>query len=313
MTVLLLVAVMAVLAATVLERLKLGTQLSIDAAATEQARAFASAGEVIARYRIGDLLQHDANRTTLEGDWAGRPTNLPIDGGLATARIDDGGNCFNLNSLVNKGPDGVLTARPGVASQFARLITLLDAGGANADAIAAATTDWIDSDSVPQSSGAEDDAYARNGSQGRTANTIMTDVSELRSIAGVTADIYSRVRPFVCALPMTDPTLLNVNTLNPAQSVLIAALSPAIDPARARAAIELRPQHGFASPDQFWSLPPLANLPAGPERAQVRGSTHWFDLTLIVELQGAELEEHALIDARDKPARIVRRSYGEPS
>ncbi|MEP6785765.1 MAG: type II secretion system minor pseudopilin GspK, partial [Sphingomonadales bacterium] len=97
LTVLLIVSVMAILAAAALERLKLATHLTSNGAAIEQARAYAMAAETVARYRIGDLIQRDAAKTTLEGDWAGKPTNFPIDGGIATARLDDGGNCFNLN------------------------------------------------------------------------------------------------------------------------------------------------------------------------------------------------------------------------
>ena len=314
LTVLLLVAVMAVIAATSLERLKLDTQLGIDAAATDQARAFAQAGETIARFRIGDLIQHDANRTTLDGDWAGHPTNFPVDGGLATARLDDGGNCFNLNSLVDRASEGTLVARPLGMVQFARLMTALDVPGRDALAISAAAADWIDSDDRPLPGGAEDAAYASTGQVGRTANTMMADVSELRAVAGVTPALYARLRPFICALPVSDASLINVNTLSPDQAPLLMMLLAGLDPSRARAAIALRPEHGFDSLAAFWNLPPMAMIGASDEgHQQVRATTRWFDLTLIVELQAAEFEEHALIDATQKPGKIARRSFGEPS
>jgi len=41
--------------------------------------------------------------------------------------------------------------------------------------------------------------------------------------------------------------------------------------------------------------------------------TRWFRLTLNVELTGAELEEHALVDAAQKPAKLAQRSYSELS
>ena len=96
--------------------------------------------------------------------------------------------------------------------------------------------------------------------------------------------------------------------------MLLAAIIPGLDPVRAGAAIALRPSTGFASPTAFWNLPPLAGLmPAGGAAAQLRPTTQWFGLTLTIEVAGAALESHTLIDARTRPALLVRRSYGEPS
>jgi general secretion pathway protein K len=314
LTVLLIVAIMAVLAASALERLKLATHLTSNGAAIEQARAYAFAAETVARYRIGDLIQRDASRTTLEGDWAGKPTNFPIDGGLATARIDDGGNCFNLNSLVEQQQDGVLIARPLGITQFARLMTLVEVPGRDAAAIAAAAADWIDTDTVPQPGGAEDLAYANAGWGKRTANTLMADPGELRVVAGMTPAIYSRLRPFICALPVTDLTNININTLRLGQAPLLAMLLPGLDVSRAANAIDARPLRGWDSTATFWNLPSLtAAPPADDSRNQVRLTTRWFNVAVTIELADAELEENALIDAALKPAKLARRSYGEPT
>ena len=313
LTVLLLVAVMAVLAAAALERLKIGTRLTANGGAIEQARAYAMAAETVARYRIGDLIQRDAAKTTLVGNWAGQPTNFPIDGGIATARIDDGGNCFNLNSLVETGPDGTLTAKPFAFTQFARLMTLLEIPGREADSIADATADWIDSDAMPLAGGAEDNAYANARTSYLPANTLMADTSEFRAVAGVTPALYARLRPYICALPVTDLTAINVNTLRRDQAALLATVVPTLDVARAASVVEARPELGWDSLATFWSLPQLAASAVGSDRAQVKLATRWFNLALNVELAGAELEEHALIDAALKPAKLARRSYGEPS
>lgn len=314
LTVMLLVAVMAVLAAAALERLKIGTRLTANSGAIEQARAYAMAAETVARFRIGDLIQRDAARTTLVGNWAGQPTNFPIDGGVATARLDDGGNCFNLNSLVEKGPDGTLTAKSLAVGQFARLMTLLEVFGRDADSLAAATADWIDSDAAPLAGGAEDTAYADAATPYLPANMLMADTSELRAVAGVTPALYARLRPYVCALPVTDLSAINVNTLRRDQAPLLAMVVPTLDVARAASVVEARPELGWESLATFWNLPQLASAPAvGEARGQVKLATRWFNLALNIELAGAELEEHALVDAALKPAKLVRRSYGEPS
>jgi general secretion pathway protein K len=230
---------------------------------------------------------------------------------MATARLDDGGNCFNLNSLVDQAQDGVLIARPFAMAQFARLMTLLEVPGRDADALSSATADWIDSDVAPLPGGAEDAAYAAARTPYLPANTLMADTSEWRAVAGVTPALYARARPYLCALPVTDLTAINVNTLRRDQAPLLATVVPTLDSARAASVIEARPEGGWDSLATVWSLPQLAASAGEAGRAQVKLVTRWFGLTLNVELSGAELEEHALIDAAQKPAKLARRSYGE--
>ena len=124
LTVLMLVAVIAVMAGGALEKLRLSTRLASNAASGEQARAYAVAAEAMAVVRVGDLMASSPKRITLAGGWSGRPFGLPLPGGgLATARVSDGGNCFNLNGLVTQVAPGVYSS--GDITQrvrFARLI-----------------------------------------------------------------------------------------------------------------------------------------------------------------------------------------------
>src|SRR3546814_20145960 len=83
-----------------------------NAGAIDQARAYADAGVEIARLRIGDLLAARPGRTTLQGGWLGASQVLPMVGGVATARVTDGGNCFNLNSVVAGERERDLKYRP---------------------------------------------------------------------------------------------------------------------------------------------------------------------------------------------------------
>lgn len=312
LSVLLLVAVMAVLCAASLEKLKISTKLAVNSAAIDQARSYGMAAETIALFRIGDLLQRDAAKTTLQGNWAGQPTEFPIDKGIATAELNDGGNCFNLNSLVLDDGQGGYAVRPEGVVQFERLMILLQVPSNEARGIAMATADWIDTDGIPQPGGAEDAAYAGATTPYRTANVLMIDPSELRAVAGVRAPVYAALRPFLCALPVTDLSPININTIAPGQAVLLAMLAPGIDVARARRVIDDRPQVGFDSILRFWEQPGLAGAPFGAT-AQTQVKTRWYNLKVMIELAGAEFEQHALIDAALQPAKLVRRSYGEPS
>ena len=312
LTVLLLVAVIAVLAGVALERLRLSTRLAGNAATGEQARAYAESAETLAITRITNLLAPDQSRVSLVGGWSGRPFGLPLpNGGTAIARVTDGGNCFNLNALVSQSDDGRLATNPLAVLQFARLLRLLDAPGQSAQQIAASAADWIDSDQDQQSGGAEDQTYLARALPYRTAGTLMADPSELRAIDGMTPEIYARLRPFVCTLPDTTPARININTILPEQAPLIAMLFPdTLSVSAGQALLVRRPAEGFASVSTF--LNGASGLvPEGSGNGQLAVTTTFFALQVDVSLGGTQLQEHALIDASRLPARLVSRQWGE--
>ncbi|RZF66207.1 general secretion pathway protein GspK [Sphingomonas populi] len=315
LTVLLLVAVIAVLAATALERLRIAIKLGGNAVALDQARAFAEAGEALAINRISDLLGRDATRVSLAGGWSDTPIPLPVTGGIATLRITDGGNCFNLNGLVTKQSDGRYVANPDAATQFANLIRLVGAPARSPEGIAAAATDWIDSDTQALSGGAEDGGYAGLETPYRTANTLMTDPSELRAVMGVTPEIYAALRPWLCALPVAEPTMPNVNTVLPEQAPLLAVLMPgAPNVAAVRSALLSRPVTGYDDTSKFWqssAFGAAGNYGDATQKSAV--TTKWFALRTDVTVNGTDLQQNSLIDASTLPARLVSRQWGEVS
>ncbi|MFP5431590.1 MAG: type II secretion system minor pseudopilin GspK [Alphaproteobacteria bacterium] len=312
LTVLLLVAVMSVVAATALERVALATRMTGNGGAIDQARAYADAGTQIARMRIGDLVASNPARITLAGGWMGTPQSIPVPGGIATARVTDGGNCFNLNSVVTGESEASLKVRPIGVSQFQALLQALGVDARQAQGAAAALADWIDSDSVAQPGGAEDETYAQAPRPYRAANRLMVDASELRAVNGITPAIYDLARPWVCALPVTDLSPININTLLPTQAPLFAMLLPGqLSVAQARQLLAQRPPDGYGSTVQFWAMPSLSGLSPMTEVAeQVKLTTGFFEVDVSVNVGGTQLVERALIDARENPATIVRRSWG---
>jgi len=313
LTVLMLVAVIAVMAGTALEKLRLSTRLAGNAGAIEASRGYARAAETLALGRIDRLLGQDASRVTLAGGWSGKPFGMPLPGGgTAVARVADGGNCFNLNGLVIRAGPGAYTSNGAARLQFARLMRLLDIPGQSAEGIAAAAADWIDSDGDQQAMGAEDGTYLGQVPGYRTAGTLMADPSELRAVHGVTPAIYARLRPWLCTLPVAEPARININTLLPEQAPLLAMLMPETAGVEvARQALLRRPPQGFDSIDKFWSMPGFAS--GGGDTGQTAVTTTWFTLDIGVNLAGAALEQHGLVDATHLPARLVTRQWGEAS
>jgi general secretion pathway protein K len=235
---------------------------------------------------------------------------LPIPDGIATARVHDGGNCFNLNSLVAKVNGNTYTVRTAGVLQFARLMRLI--GVAGGDSIAAASADWIDSDSAPNTGGAEDAAYSGFQPAYRTANTLMADPSELRAVAGVTPQIYEKLRPFVCTLPTPQPVRINVDTIEPERAALIAAMAPdTVSVEQVRQALLARPEAGWAATSDFWSSGALSRVAPGDALAATAVTTQWFALVTDVSIGRISLRQTGLIDASQVHPRLVSRQWGE--
>ena len=296
--VLVLVGVLATLSTSLFDRLRLARALEANRDGRAVQEAAVLAAETIAVASVGPAVP--LPRAGLRfGDPAG----------LASAALTPGGNCFNLNSVA-LGPPGRTITRPLGVEQLARLLTLLDVPQDEAARIAAATADWIDVDQQPGPGGAEDPAYARAATPYRTASTPLAEVSEWRAVAGVTPAIYARARPHVCALPETELSRPNLNSMAPADAPVLAAITGAAL-ATARDAIAARPAAGWANLADFWAQPLLAGrtVPADALR-QPELRDRWFTLTVTGRDPLQPIAATGLIDASRVPARLVARRWG---
>lgn len=307
LAVLLLVAVIGAIAAGALERLRLSTALASNAAAADQARAFALGVEQLLALAATDLGAR--GRAALIGRWNGASLPMP-GGGRAETRLADGGNCFNLNSLVAGDGDGPPVPRVLGIAQFVALLTQLGLPERDAARIAAAAADWAGGGEAAGRSG--DGWYLAAETPYRAGNTLFADVSELRAVAGVSLETYARIAPFLCALPAAILSPINPDTLTPAQAPLIAMLAPGrLSPETARRLLARRPADGWREAGAFWRAagPVAAGLPL-EVLDQPAFSVGWLALETEVTVAGASLRQTSLIDARAAPARIVRRGWG---
>ncbi len=313
LSVLLMVAVLAVIAATTLDRLALSSKLSSNGNALAQGRMFSYAAESIAAARIEDLIARDSAQTTLAGGWLGKEQILPIPVGTAIATVTDASNCFNLNSLVTEA-EGAYRANSTGQDQFISLMVVLGINDNIARPVAASAADWADTDTLALSSGAEDDTYRNASKPYLAANRPYTHPSELRAVKGVTPVIYAKLRGWICALPEAGLSPLNVNTLLPEQAPLLVMLFPPnkLSPATARSYLAKRPASGYGSLIRFWEAPELAALkPPAAVQEQVKLTSKYFFLDTKVSLGETTLEGEAMILGSPAPARVLWRSWGE--
>jgi len=316
LSVLLLVAVMAIISTMVLDRTNLAVRLAANANAADRARFAALGAEAFAAGEIRRQLESSPARTVDAGGWLERDLVLPLDDGsdaTVIARVHDGGNCFNLNSVV-EGQGADLAARPVGIDQFTGLMLVLGIDLNQARPIAEALADWIDTDQLPLPAGAEDSYYLGLETPYRSAGQLLVDPGELRAVRGVTPALYARLEPWLCALPDAMLSPINVNTLAPAQAPLIAMLAPSqIDLTRARNLIAARPALGYARIADFWRPLALQSIVLGPEvEAQPQIVSRWFALDLDIADGDARWHQTSLIDAQQTPPRVVQRRLGEP-
>ncbi|HYI49765.1 MAG TPA: type II secretion system minor pseudopilin GspK [Allosphingosinicella sp.] len=314
LAVLLLVAVTGAIAAAAVEGLRLSRTIAVNANARDQGRLYADGAAQLALIAIDDRIVRSPERTTLEGGWNGATRRVVLPGGgIAEVRVRDGGNCFNVNSVADGRPGERLTRRPSGVLQLTGLMTALEVPQQDALRIAEAAADWVDGDALPGPGGAEDEAYAARPAPYRTGNTLFADPGELRALAGMTPEIYARLGPWLCALPTTDLSPININTLGADQAPLLAMLAPGqLDLARARRVLAQRPSNGWANQVEFWRLEAMSELNVPLDvQLQPQLKTNWFALDVKVTLMGSEFSEQVLVDARLQPSRIVARRWGE--
>jgi general secretion pathway protein K len=310
LTVLLLVAAMATISAVALERLNLATKLAVNAAALDQSRGYALAAEALVKVRIDDVLKQGAGDQV---GWAGRRFSVPLPDGTAAAMLTDAGNCFNINSVVSGDTASGFVPRATGGRQFERLLILLGVDPRQAEVARDSVTDWIDSDSTPSRYGAEDAFYARGQSPYLTASRPIVDASEILAVQGITPAMFRRIKPSLCALPTTDLSPININSLTVDQAPLLAMLfGVAVPVVRAQQLIAERPVAGYSSMTAFWSLPSMAGLsPDFEVTSQVKLKSRWVRANIAVAVAGWEMNEAVIYDAQQYPARIVSRNWGE--
>ena len=307
-TVLLLVAVMSVLAVALLDDIRFGIRRAVNAGENGQAQWYALGAEAIAQARIAAL---GDGRTSLMGAWPDRVFTYPLDQGRMELRLADAGACFNLNSVV-EGAGEMLQRRDQGAAQFTTLLLALGFSDQDALALTAALVDFIDSDALREPAGAEDEAYAQAAFPRRTSGTLMAEASELRGLQGVSEDVYQRLRPYICALPINDLSRINVNILPPQKAVLLTAVTDGrLLPADAARLIALRPADGWRSDTDLRAAPPVAALGgSGGLGQQVGLVTRFFRLEADVRHGDGEMLSSSLFEKNGREVRLVSRRWG---
>lgn len=317
LTVLVLVVVMATAAVALVDDVRFGVRRTVNLELNDQSFWYALGVEEYARRQIAEHAGTERERRLLSGEGGARTLQFPIEGGVVTGTLRDGGNCFNINSLIAHPEGGRERENAVAADEFRRLLEVLDFDLNDAEELTDAVMDWIDADSVPRPRGAEDYHYAGLEPPYRAGNAPLISVSELRAVRGFTPGVYDRLRPFVCALPAREPVALNAQTLAPGDApLLMMVMGETLRQSEAERVIRDRRRGGYRNLDAFWSNPVFASMEIAPAtRGRIALETRYYALEAEVAYHDAWTAIHSLLEVApgsgSAGVRVVSRYFGE--
>jgi general secretion pathway protein K len=290
LTALLVVALASIAAAQIFSRQVLDVRRTENLLNAEQAWLHVLGAEDWAR-QILHRDSKDSQRDHLAEPWALKLPPTPVDGGQISGELEDLQGRFNLNHLL----DDEGKPREADLAAFQRLLEILELPAQISDAL----LDWIDPDQLPQLQGAEDATYQHQGY--RAANRRLLNVSELRSLVGMTPEAYQTLAEHVSALPERTP--INLNTV---KAPVLAAFLGTLSLRQVDNILEERPDEGYEGVANFLQHPDLAGLEIDPQAFGV--TSRYFLLRARADIGIASTPLSSVLKRRGTGVTVLWRS-----
>lgn len=299
LTVLIVVALVAVIASGIQYQQRLDIQRS--AYMLNQSQAIAVAAGVDAWVKKGLAFDASQNQVDHLGElWAQPMFPMSFEGGDIGGQLFDMQARFNLNNLIE--PDAEKQAQwRGVLERMLRQ------QNRPTDWVAP-LIDWLDADNNPIAGGAESDTYLLRTPPYRAANSRMVVLEEARLLEGMDAEQFALVAPWLSVLPKITP--ININTAEPA---VLQGLAEFMDATLVEVWREMRleePAQDVAAFRQFVQQNTGRELEeinqALPDRL-ISVQTEFFQLNGTVEYGVAQLNARALYYRQQQQVNLLQR------
>ncbi len=276
---LVITALMVALAVEMMHQVYVDTTLSRGFRDGQQASILAESGATGAA-RLLQLGLSGQGYTSLTDKWA-TPFKLDDEIGAIEIAVSEESGKINLNALVQPN----MEFEPFTLAMLKRLGKRLELP----DELWGALADWIDSDDLPRSGGAES-PYYQNLKPGYTArNGKLLTLAELSLVKGFTPEVVSKIRPFVTVF--SDQAGININT---APKEVLAALDDRIDDRMAERILEERQLKPFKSPAELSRVAGLEAVSIGLiGRVTVKGGL--FRISSIARVKDAGRAVEAVV------------------
>lgn len=331
-TVMLIVALCAVIASQMIARLQVQMQRSANVAFNQQAYWYAMGAEAFTKRVLVTAFQGDESVTNLNQIWAQGENTYPVDYGEISGEITDLQSCFNLNALrapfVNENENGKdankrnnnnslnndenkTSARLAFEALLVNL-QIEQVGQFEAESMADSLTDWLDEDGeISSAGGAEDSDYASREFPYLAANNYLASVNELRVVEHFTPKIIEAIKPYVCVIPASDSHKININTINDEHAELLQALLDSTLE-QAQDILSARGEKGFSSLDTFYNLPAVVNLENfNDKKDQFVIDSSYFNLKASASFNNSYFSMNSVMKISDnKYINVISRTVG---
>ena len=315
LTVLMIIAAMAVAALAVSSAITQSTQRARSLDAQAQLGLYAVSAEEVAKARMTAILEPLQSRLSVDLPGYNEPQIVPVDGGAFTVIVRDKTNCFDVNRLAQETRSDNEAVDSGTRDAYMFLLAALLEDSFNTDvtSLVSSLNDWMDANSVPGNGGAEDSYYLSETPSYRTSGRPLETLDELRAIRGYSAEIFLTLQPVLCALPSSvqrTSEALNINTLEEVDAPLLQlAFGDALSLDDARALIDSRPIGGWAEVQTLLEDPIVSRI--DPNRIQTDRLglvTSLVEVSTNVSYRGYDMTMRFLFEALPgQPIRTLRR------
>lgn len=250
-TILVMVALATILAATIVKRQANTAENTAYLMRQNQSLMYAKSAEVFFSELLVDDAENAAYIDHLQENWAKPMPAFPVEDGFVSGTIQDESGKFNLNSLVNA--DGT----PNLPAKIWFEKLLLRVG--LQEKLSEAVIDWQDpDDQTIGGMGAEANYYQGLSPSYLPSNTQFHHVEELKLVRGFEGEKYLQIADYVTTAPNTD-SKLNINT---ASAVLLASLDPKLEVNAVQQVIQQRQANlqYFSNVSELWAIEPFAQV-----------------------------------------------------
>jgi len=292
-TALLIVALVVIVATSLLEKQHLMMRRTANHLQQEQAYLYALGAESWAmKVLMRDRQQNNVDH--LGEMWAKQLPPAFISGGQLNGKLNDEQSKFNLNNLL----DSENKPSPENIQRFEKLLKKLNLP----TNLVTQVLDWIDNDSTVQMGGAEDNEYALQTPPYRTGNTRFQSVEELRLLLNMKEEHFKTLLPHITVLPSITPINLNTTT-----EVILNSMIENLPEAAAKTLLEKANKGVYKTVDEFLKESALNNLKVDMKGLGV--ASDYFRLEATVSIGESTIILESLLQRDGQSNRVLMRNF----
>ena len=313
-TVLMIVAAMSAIAVGITQTLTNSVSRAKVLDGQAQLRVSVVAAEAYGQFELTKLLVDNEGRLSPDMPGFFAPISRVFEQGTITLSFVEKTNCFDLNRLGSGEGRRDISAS---AEEILKLINVLVAAGIDryaAEIFAESAADWIDSDTLTQLRGAENNYYESESSPIRARGDFLLNSTEMYGIRGFNADIRDLAPDLLCVRPRNSEeaprSLFNINTIKNSQlPLLVATYDGDIELSTLEDALRRRPIGGWGDIDDFIADSALAELdPEFIAKGDISVFSQYVQADITLQYRDLVAEYEVLYEfGIDTPAKIVQR------